>query len=143
MRLSGRSGPEGQASLIGAGHQTAVLRSAAYGSPMAEYQDEMAGVGYYKFIEDLEKNFQEKKGRDRSRTSECHGRDHPKGFLHGKLYRRKRVCGTGEGLKRCLKESLPESTCEVPEKLPLSAGKRTRALRPPDRFSMWQEPVTL
>ena len=49
------------ASLIGAGHQTAVLRSAAYGSPMAEYQDEMAGVGYYKFIEDLEKNFQEKK----------------------------------------------------------------------------------
>lgn len=51
----------GQASLIGAGHQTAVLRSAAYGSPMAEYQDEMAGVGYYKFIEDLEKNFQEKK----------------------------------------------------------------------------------
>ena len=47
--------------MIGAGHQTAVLRSAAYGSPMAEYQDEMAGVGYYKFIEDLEKNFQEKK----------------------------------------------------------------------------------
>ena len=91
----------GQASLIGAGHQTAVLRSAAYGSPMAEYQDEMAGVGYYKFIEDLEKNFSGEKGRDRSRTSECHGRDHPKGFLHGKLYRRKRVCGTGEGLKRC------------------------------------------
>ena len=51
----------GQASLIGAGHQTAVLRGASYGSPMARFQDEMAGVGYYKFIEDLEKNFQEKK----------------------------------------------------------------------------------
>ncbi len=51
----------GQASLIGSGHQTAVLRGASYGSPMARFQDEMAGVGYYKFIEDLEKNFQEKK----------------------------------------------------------------------------------
>ena len=51
----------GQASLIGSGHQTAVLRGASYGSPMARFQDEMAGVGYYKFIEDLEKNFQDKK----------------------------------------------------------------------------------
>ena len=51
----------GQASLIGSGHQTAVLRGASYSSPMARFQDEMAGVGYYKFIEDLEKNFQEKK----------------------------------------------------------------------------------
>ena len=38
----------GQASLIGSGHQTAVLRGASYGSPMARFQDEMAGVGYYK-----------------------------------------------------------------------------------------------
>ena len=28
---------------------------------MARFQDEMAGVGYYKFIEDLEKNFRDKK----------------------------------------------------------------------------------
>ena len=51
----------GQASLIGAGHQTAVLRGSSYASPMAKFQDEMAGVGYYKFVEDLDKNFQEKK----------------------------------------------------------------------------------
>lgn len=51
----------GQASLIGAGHQTAVLRGTSYASPMAKFQDEMAGVGYYKFVEDLDKNFQEKK----------------------------------------------------------------------------------
>ena len=38
-----------------------MLRGASYGSPMARFQDEMAGVGYYKFIEDLEKNFQDKK----------------------------------------------------------------------------------
>jgi len=35
----------GQASLIGAGHQTAVLRGASYGSPMARYQDEMGRCG--------------------------------------------------------------------------------------------------
>ena len=51
----------GQASLISGGHQTAVLRGASYGSPMARFQDEMAGVGYYKFLEDLEKDFDQKK----------------------------------------------------------------------------------
>ena len=50
-----------QAGLISAGHSTAVLRASSYASPMAAFQDEMAGIGYYHFIEDLEKNFQEKK----------------------------------------------------------------------------------
>ncbi|WP_373214144.1 insulinase family protein [Ruminococcus sp. 5_1_39BFAA] len=50
-----------QASLMGNGHQTAVLRGASYGSPMAKFQDDMAGVGYYQFIEGLEKNFEQKK----------------------------------------------------------------------------------
>ena len=105
----------GQASLIGAGHQTAVLRSAAYGSPMAEYQDEMAGVGYYKFIEDLEKNFQEKKDEIvaglQNAMAEIIRKD---SFM---------VSYTGEresveqvmALSGALKKSLPESTCEVPE----------------------------
>ena len=51
----------GQVSLSSAGHQTAVLRGASYGSPMARFQDEMAGIGYYLFVRDLEKNFEEKK----------------------------------------------------------------------------------
>ena len=51
----------GQVSLSSAGHQTAVLRGASYGSPMARFQDEMAGIGYYMFVRDLEKNFEEKK----------------------------------------------------------------------------------
>lgn len=46
-----------QASLASAGHSTAVLRGASYASPMASFQDEMAGIGYYQFIEKLEKDF--------------------------------------------------------------------------------------
>ena len=46
-----------QAGLVSAGHSTAVLRGSAYGSPMAAFQDDMAGIGYYQFIEKLEKNF--------------------------------------------------------------------------------------
>ena len=50
-----------QANLASAGHSTAVLRGASYASPMAAFQDEMAGVGYYHFIEKLEKEFEERK----------------------------------------------------------------------------------
>lgn len=50
-----------QASLSGAGHATAVLRATAYSSPMAAFQDEMSGIGYYQFIEKLEKEFEERK----------------------------------------------------------------------------------
>ncbi|MDO5135532.1 MAG: insulinase family protein [Eubacteriales bacterium] len=51
----------GQASLVSAGHQSAVLRGASYGSPMALFQDEMAGIGYFHFIERLEKEFDQRK----------------------------------------------------------------------------------
>ena len=50
-----------QASLASAGHSTAVLRGASYASPMAAFQDEMAGIGYYQFIEKLEKDFDQRK----------------------------------------------------------------------------------
>ena len=50
-----------QASLVSAGHSTAVLRAASYSSPMAKFQDGMAGIGYYQFIEKLEKEFDQKK----------------------------------------------------------------------------------
>ena len=50
-----------QANLVSAGHSTAVLRGASYSSPMAAFQDEMAGVGYYQFIEKLEKEFDSRK----------------------------------------------------------------------------------
>ncbi len=50
-----------QASLISAGHSTAVLRASSYDSPMAAFQDDMAGIGYYRFVEDLEQEFDNKK----------------------------------------------------------------------------------
>ena len=50
----------GQDSLSAAGHGTAVMRSLSYGSDEAAFQDEMSGIGYYRFIEDLDKNFDEK-----------------------------------------------------------------------------------
>lgn len=51
-----------QASLVEAGHTTAVLRASSYGSPMAAFQDDMAGIGYYQFIEKLEREFDSRKG---------------------------------------------------------------------------------
>ena len=46
---------------MSAGHSTAVLRAASYGSPMAAFQDAMAGIAYYQFIEKLDKEFEERK----------------------------------------------------------------------------------
>lgn len=50
-----------QANLASAGHSTAVLRGTSYGSQMAAFQDAMAGIGYYQFIERVEKEFEERK----------------------------------------------------------------------------------
>ena len=55
--ITARVKSRAQANLVSAGHSTAVLRGASYSSPMAAFQDEMAGVGYYQFIEKLEKEF--------------------------------------------------------------------------------------
>ena len=48
-----------QSSLVSAGHSTAVLRASSYSSPMAAFQDKMAGIAYYQFIEKLDKEFEE------------------------------------------------------------------------------------
>ena len=50
-----------QASLVSGGHGTAVLRAASYHSPMAAFQDAMAGIAYYHFIEKLDQAFEERK----------------------------------------------------------------------------------
>ena len=104
----------GQASLIGAGHQTAVLRGSSYASPMAKFQDEMAGVGYYKFVEDLDKNFQEKKDEIvAGLLNAVEEIIRPDSFMVSYTGERESVeqiqklCGE-------LKKSLPERTREVP-----------------------------
>lgn len=50
-----------EVSLGEAGHSTAVMRSASYYSPTSNFQDKIAGIGYFRLLEDLEKNFEEKK----------------------------------------------------------------------------------
>lgn len=50
-----------EVSLGEAGHSTAVMRSASYYSPASNFQDRVAGIGYFRLLEDLEKNFEEKK----------------------------------------------------------------------------------
>lgn len=50
-----------QMGLLSAGHSTAMLRATAYFSEMAVFQDEVAGVGYYRTVADIEAHFQEKK----------------------------------------------------------------------------------
>ncbi len=50
-----------QASLVSAGHSTAVLRASSYTLPMAAFQDAMAGITYYQFIEKLEQEFEERR----------------------------------------------------------------------------------
>ena len=49
-----------QTALLSAGHATAVMRASSYASKESVFQDELSGLGYYMFIEDLDKNFDEK-----------------------------------------------------------------------------------
>ncbi len=48
-----------QSGMVSAGHGTAVLRASSYSSKGSYFQDELAGVGYYEFIEHLDANFDE------------------------------------------------------------------------------------
>ncbi len=50
-----------QTGLASAGHSTAVQRAISYFSPMGWFQEQTAGVAFYKFIESLEKDFDDRK----------------------------------------------------------------------------------
>ena len=114
QEIIGEIKSRGQASLIGAGHQTAVLRGTSYASPMAKFQDEMAGVGYYKFVEALDKNFQEKKDEIvAGLLNAVEEIIRPDSFMVSYTGEResveqiRKLCGE-------LKKSLPERTSQVP-----------------------------
>lgn len=47
--------------LSSAGNATAVMRAASYYSPMSNFQDRIAGIGFYQLLKDLDENFDEKK----------------------------------------------------------------------------------
>ena len=50
-----------ESSLGEAGHSTAVTRAASYYSPCSAFQDRIGGIAYFRLVEELEKNFEEKK----------------------------------------------------------------------------------
>ena len=47
--------------LMGSGHTAAVARATSYFSDTSYYNDMTGGIGYFKFLEDCAKNFDEKK----------------------------------------------------------------------------------
>lgn len=47
--------------IYGSGHMAAVLRSLSYNSALSYYEENVSGISFYHFIEDLEKNFDERK----------------------------------------------------------------------------------
>ena len=50
-----------QSSLAGAGHSTAVMRVSSYYSPGSYFQERISGISYFRLLEDLEKNFEQRR----------------------------------------------------------------------------------
>ena len=100
----------------------------------------MAGIGYYQFIEKLEADFDARKEEIVENLQALTKQIlRPESFM---------VSYTGEEesleetqtLCRALKVVLPEEQTKLPEKS-LVCVKKTRASRPPGRYSMWRRPA--
>ncbi len=52
----------GEMQLSGNGHSTAVLRANSYGSPFSWFNEQLSGIDYFRFLEELQKHFDERKG---------------------------------------------------------------------------------
>ena len=52
-----------QMSMASAGHSTAVMRATSYFSGNAYFQEKIAGIEFYQFIDRIESHFEEEKGR--------------------------------------------------------------------------------
>ncbi len=64
----------GEMQLSGNGHSTAVLRANSYGSPVSWYNEQLGGVTYFRFLEDLERDFDERKDELKEKLTELAGR---------------------------------------------------------------------
>lgn len=53
--------------LNSAGHSTAAVRAMSYFSPVNAFNDAVGGIEFYQFVEDLEKNFEERKAELKER----------------------------------------------------------------------------
>ena len=99
-----------QMSMVSAGHSTAVNRALSYFSENAYFQEQIAGIDFYDLIDDLEKNFQEKKTEIIENLKE----------LMGLVFRRENLKGYSrlekevEGLKSVLPDGEMEDVCLKP-----------------------------
>lgn len=50
-----------QQAIPGAGHSSAVMRASSYFSALSYFQEQIAGIAFYQLVEDLEKNFTQRK----------------------------------------------------------------------------------
>jgi hypothetical protein len=67
--------------LNSSGHSTAAMRSMAGFSAVSAFNEEISGITYYQFVDDLEQHFEEKKGHLKEKMAE----------LCGKLFCRERL----------------------------------------------------
>ncbi len=63
----------GEMQLSGNGHSTAVLRANSYGSPVSWYNEQLGGVTYFRFLEDLERDFDARKDELKEKLTELAG----------------------------------------------------------------------
>lgn len=118
----------GQSLLVSGGHQSAVLRGASYSSPMALFQDEMAGIGYYHFIESLEKEFDQRKDEVVKKLKELKDEIlQPENFMvsyTGEKESLDQVMGLSEKLKKTF---VSRGGCSLSE--PLSCVKKNEGFK--------------
>ncbi|MBQ9886696.1 MAG: insulinase family protein [Lachnospiraceae bacterium] len=70
-----------QTYMIGSGHRTAIARAASYSSKIDYFSDCTSGISFYKFIDELEKNFDERKAETAAKLSELVQRIFTRGNL--------------------------------------------------------------
>ena len=70
-----------QTRMIGSGHSTAAMRAASYYSKTAYYGEATSGISFYRFIDELEKNFEERREETAAKLSELAKRIFTKGNM--------------------------------------------------------------
>ena len=94
--------------MVSSGHSTVLKRVLSYSSPSALMDDSIGGVEFFRFIADLEKNFDERKGELVEKLK----------LLSGRIFRKDGmlISLTGEEADfAALKEALPGFISRVPE----------------------------
>ncbi len=101
----------GEMQLSSSGHSTAVLRANSYGSPVSWYNEQLGGITYFRFLEDLERDFEGKKKEIREKLAGLASRLFRRGGLMVSL------TADEEGYQ-ALAAQLPRFLAQLPQGLP-------------------------